>query len=200
MGPAKRKTTTTDGTVRFVLANPDPRAPAVQAARSLAIAADHPAARRVAAQSHSDLLVLERTPGPTGALRTVITVDEVRRTVSFFGSTAGEGGWRVCVVDTADELQQPQASNAFVVGFLRRDYGAAGLYAMQRAGQLTPNQTVVALTVMTLFIPCIANFFVIVRERGAKAGAAIAVFIIVYAFGIGAALNAALKALGVSLG
>jgi len=99
---------------RFVLANPDPTAPAVQTARTLAVAPDHPAARRVAAQSHSDLLVLERTPGPTGTLRTVITVDEVRRTVSFFGSTAGEGGWRVCVVDTADELQYPQASNALL--------------------------------------------------------------------------------------
>ena len=99
---------------RFVLANPDPDAPGVQAARSLAVAPEHPAARRVAAQSHTDLLVLERTAGPTGALRTVITVDEVRRTVSFFGSTAGEGGWRVCVVDTADELQYPQASNALL--------------------------------------------------------------------------------------
>ena len=93
-----------------------------------------------------------------------------------------------------------KSSSAFVIGFLRRDYGAAGLYAMQRAGQLTPNQTVVALTVMTLFIPCIANFFVIVRERGAKSGMAIAAFILVYAFGIGAALNAALGALGVTLG
>src|SRR5438309_9699667 len=99
---------------RFVLANPDPTVPAVQTARTLAVAPDHPAARRVAAQSHTDLLVLERTPGPTGALRTVITVDEVRRTVSFFGSTAGEGGWRICVVDTADELQTPQASNALL--------------------------------------------------------------------------------------
>ena len=99
---------------RFVLANPDPAARAVQAARSLAVPSDHPAARRVAAQSHTDLLVLERTPAPTGTLRTVITVDEVRRTVSFFGSTAGEGGWRVCVVDTADELQAPQAANALL--------------------------------------------------------------------------------------
>jgi DNA polymerase-3 subunit delta' len=99
---------------RFVLANPDPAAAAVQAAHSLAVAPEHPAGRRVAAQSHTDLLVLERTPGPTGALRTVITVDEVRRTVSFFGSTAGEGGWRVCIVDTADELQQPHASNALL--------------------------------------------------------------------------------------
>lgn len=93
-----------------------------------------------------------------------------------------------------------QSANAFMIGFLRRDYGAAGLYAMQRAGQLTPNQTVVALTVMTLFIPCIANFLVIVRERGATSGAAIGAFILVYAFGVGAALNAALNALGVTLG
>jgi DNA polymerase-3 subunit delta' len=112
--PGVGKATLAYRMARFVLANPDPAAPAVQTARSLAVAPDHPATRRVAAQSHTDLLVLERTPGPTGALRTVITVDEVRRTVSFFGSTAGEGGWRVCVVDTADELQTPQAANALL--------------------------------------------------------------------------------------
>jgi ferrous iron transport protein B len=92
-----------------------------------------------------------------------------------------------------------QASNAFVVGFLRRDYGAAGLFAMQRAGQLTGNQTVVALTVMTLFIPCVANFLVIWRERGHRAGLIIAGFIMVYAFGTGALMHFALRALGVTL-
>ena len=50
----------------------------------------------------------------TGKLYTVIRVDDVRRTVPFFGSTAGEGGWRVCIVDTADELQYPQAANALL--------------------------------------------------------------------------------------
>jgi DNA polymerase III subunit delta' len=99
---------------RFVLAHPDPRAPAVQAATSLALPADHPVARRVAAQGHGDLLTLERTEGETGRLRTVITVDQVRRTVSFFGSTASAGGWRVCIVDSADELQYPQAANALL--------------------------------------------------------------------------------------
>lgn len=94
----------------------------------------------------------------------------------------------------------PQAANAFVVGFLRRDYGAAGLFAMQKAGALNPLQTVVALTVITLFIPCIANFFVMIRERGSKTAAAIAVFIVVYAFGIGAAMNAVLKMIPVRLG
>jgi DNA polymerase III subunit delta' len=99
---------------RFVLAHPDPSAVAVQSARSLAIADDHPISRRVAAKSHADLLVLERTQSDSGQLRTVITVEEVRRTVGFFGSTAGEGGWRVCIVDSADELKFPEASNALL--------------------------------------------------------------------------------------
>jgi DNA polymerase III subunit delta' len=99
---------------RFVLAHPDPAAQAVQSANSLSVAADSPLARRVAAKSHSDLLVLERMPGESGQLRTVITVDDVRRTVAFYGSTAGQGGWRVCVVDSADELKYPEASNALL--------------------------------------------------------------------------------------
>lgn len=91
---------------RFVLANPDPAAPAVRAARSLALDPDHPVARRVAAQAHGDLLVLERTPNEKGVLRQQIAVEDVRRTVSFFGSTAGEGGWRVAIVDAVDELNR----------------------------------------------------------------------------------------------
>jgi len=93
-----------------------------------------------------------------------------------------------------------EASNAFVIGFLRRDYGAAGLFAMQSHGALTGNQTVVALTTITLFVPCVANFLVMIRERGKRASIAIAGFITVYAFGIGALLNAALRIFGVRLG
>ncbi len=99
---------------RFILAHPDARLPRVQDATSLVIAADDPVARRIAAQGHSDLMVLERTEGDNGKLRTVITVDQVRRTTSFFGSTAGEGGWRICIIDTADDLQFPQATNALL--------------------------------------------------------------------------------------
>jgi ferrous iron transport protein B len=82
-----------------------------------------------------------------------------------------------------------EAANAFVIGFLRRDYGAAGLFAMQRDGALDATQTIVALTVITLFIPCVANFLVMIRERGKRAAFAIAAFVTVYAFGIGALLN-----------
>ena len=92
-----------------------------------------------------------------------------------------------------------EATNAFVIGFLRRDYGAAGLYAMQRAGHLAPNQVVIALTVITLFIPCIANLLVMLKERGARMGWAIAAFIIVYSFGIGALMNVTFRMFGVSL-
>lgn len=96
---------------RFVLAHPDPQAPAVREATSLAVDPDNPVARRVAAQAQGDLLVLERTLNETtGKLYTVIRVDDVRRSVSFFGSTAGEGGWRIAIVDAVDDLERPSAN------------------------------------------------------------------------------------------
>ena len=96
---------------RFVLAHPDPHSPEVQNAGSLAVESGHPVARRVAAQAQGDLLVLERTINEqTGKLYTVIRVDDVRRTSSFFGSTAGEGGWRVAIVDAVDDLQREGAN------------------------------------------------------------------------------------------
>jgi DNA polymerase-3 subunit delta' len=96
---------------RFVLAHPDPKSAAAQAATSLAVDADHPVTRRIAAQAQGDLLVLERVVNEqTGKLYTVIRVDDVRRSVSFFGSTAGEGGWRIAIVDAVDDLNTAGAN------------------------------------------------------------------------------------------
>jgi DNA polymerase III subunit delta' len=95
---------------RFVLAHPDPNEPAVQSARSLALDPEHPVVRRVAAQAQGDLLILERTLNERGKLRQDIAVDDVRRTVTFFGSTAGEGGWRIAIVDAVDELNDAGAN------------------------------------------------------------------------------------------
>jgi DNA polymerase III subunit delta' len=96
---------------RFVLAHPDPGASEVQKAKSLAIEPDHAVARRIAAQAQGDLLVLERVVNEqTGKLYTVIRVEDVRRSVSFFGSTAGEGGWRIAIVDAVDDLQREGAN------------------------------------------------------------------------------------------
>jgi ferrous iron transport protein B len=88
----------------------------------------------------------------------------------------------------------PEAAGAFVVGFLRRDFGAAGLYALARAGRLDAVQALVAAVTITLFIPCIANVFMIVKERGWRTAAAVGAFIIPFAVLVGAALNAALGA------
>lgn len=91
------------------------------------------------------------------------------------------------------------ATEAFIVGFLRRDYGAAGLFHLARDGMLDPIQVLVSLVTITLFVPCIANFFIIVKERGVATAMAIFSFIIPFAFAVGALLNWALRAYGVSL-
>jgi ferrous iron transport protein B len=92
-----------------------------------------------------------------------------------------------------------KATEAFVIGFLRRDYGAAGLYKLSQSGQLTGIQTVVSLVTMTLFVPCIANFFVVIKERGLWTAVAMSAFIFPFAVLIGGLLNLALHALGVKL-
>lgn len=89
-----------------------------------------------------------------------------------------------------------KATEAFIVGFLRRDYGVAGLYQMARHHQLDMVQVLVGLVTMTLFIPCLANFLVIIKERGIKTAIAMALFIIPYALLVGGALNWVLRATG----
>ncbi len=98
---------------RFVLAHPDPRSETVQHAGDLNVDADEPVSRRIAAEAHGGLLVLQRTANDKGVMRTVITVDETRETITFFGSTAAAEGWRVCIVDTVDDLN-PNAANALL--------------------------------------------------------------------------------------
>jgi len=98
---------------RFVLAHGNPLASVVQRADNLGVDPANPDARRIAAGAHGGLLVLQRTLNDKGVMRTVITVDETRETISFFGSTAAAEGWRVCIVDTVDELN-PNAANALL--------------------------------------------------------------------------------------
>jgi ferrous iron transport protein B len=89
-----------------------------------------------------------------------------------------------------------RAAEAFLIGFLRRDYGAAGLYDMARDGMLNPVQLVVSMVTITLFVPCIANFFIMIKERGAKTALLMAAFITPLAFLVGGGLNWGLRALG----
>ena len=95
---------------RFVLANGDGPS-AAHAPGDLEISPDHPVSRQVEALAHPDLLVLRRVWNEdTKKLRSEIRVEDVRRTISFFGSTSAYGGYRVCIVDSAEELNKSGAN------------------------------------------------------------------------------------------
>jgi ferrous iron transport protein B len=87
-----------------------------------------------------------------------------------------------------------EAAAAFVMGFLRRDFGATGLFALGSA--LSPAQTLVGMVAITLFVPCIASLMMIVKEQGTRVAALIVAMIVPLAFGIGGLVRLALVALG----
>jgi len=82
-----------------------------------------------------------------------------------------------------------ESAVAFIFGFFRRDYGAAGLYDLQTQGLLNPRQLTVAAVTLTLFIPCVAQFLIMKKERGWNVALAIGLFVSVFAFGSGWLLN-----------
>ncbi|MCF8354572.1 MAG: ferrous iron transporter B [Melioribacteraceae bacterium] len=83
---------------------------------------------------------------------------------------------------TTDWLMLPkEAANAFVMGMVRRDFGAAGLFELS----LTTMQITVAIITITLFVPCIASFVVMLKERGWKEGLSIWFGTWIVAFTIG---------------
>ncbi|GFO68974.1 ferrous iron transport protein B [Geomonas limicola] len=86
---------------------------------------------------------------------------------------------------------------AFIFGFFRRDYGAAGLYDLQTKGLLNPRQLTVAAVTLTLFIPCVAQFLIMKKERGWKVACGIGVFVSTFAFGSGWLLNRLLLVTGI---
>ena len=96
---------------RFILAHPDFNTPDVQNATSLAVSPDHPVSHRIEARGHSDLFVLTRQINPkTGKLRAIIQVEDARKAEKLFERTAGEGGWRICIVDAGDDLNTNSAN------------------------------------------------------------------------------------------
>lgn len=81
------------------------------------------------------------------------------------------------------------AAVAFIFGFFRRDYGAAGLYDLQTQGLLDARQLTVAAVTLTLFIPCVAQFLIMKKERGWAVAGGIGLFVSLLAFGSGYVLN-----------
>ncbi|MEW6081077.1 MAG: ferrous iron transporter B [Bacillota bacterium] len=91
-----------------------------------------------------------------------------------------------------------EASEVFIMGFFRRDYGAAGLYDMGKAGFLSGRQLTVSAITLTLFVPCVAQMAIMFKERGARVALALTTFIFVFAFVAGWAFNTIFEFLGVT--
>lgn len=93
----------------------------------------------------------------------------------------------------------PEAAPVFLYGFFRRDYGAAGLFALQQHGFLNTQQLVVAAVTLTLFVPCIAQLQFMLKERGVKTAIAITAFVFSLSFLMGYVINQLLTVLEVSV-
>lgn len=123
---------------RFVQTYGTPDLALAAGARDLSVPESSPAFRQVAALSHPNLLVIRRPYDEKAKrLKTVITVEEVRRTASFFGMSAGADGWRVAIVDAADDMNV-NAENALLK--ILEEPPARGLFVLisHQPGRLLP--------------------------------------------------------------
>jgi ferrous iron transport protein B len=111
-------------------------------------------------------------------------------------------GWLVQLISLGEPLVSgwlglpAEASAAFLVGFLRRDFGATGLFVMESQGLLTPAQVVIAMVTITLFIPCIASVMMIAKERSWRTALGMVALITPLAFFVGGLLSRFLNLIG----
>ena len=121
---------------RFLLAFPDPQAAAER--RSLYVPAEAPVAHRIAARGHADLITLERSyDAKAERLKSEIVVDDVRKASGFFARTAGEGGWRICIVDAAEDLNT-ESANALLKILEEPPAHSLFILVSHQAGRLLP--------------------------------------------------------------
>lgn len=96
---------------RFLLAHVDPAAPEVQAARDLSVDPGHHVARQIAAMGHGNIALLRRQIDTTGKkFYTAIRVDDVRAMQKLFQQAASTAGYRITIVDAADDLNEASAN------------------------------------------------------------------------------------------
>ncbi|MBL8895360.1 MAG: DNA polymerase III subunit delta' [Rhizobiales bacterium] len=95
---------------RFILQFPNPESALDRS--TLYVPPEASAARRIVSRGHPDLLVLERQFDPKRErLKSEIVIEDARGASEFFSRTAGEGGWRICIVDSADDLNSASANS-----------------------------------------------------------------------------------------
>ena len=103
----------------------------------LAISPDDPVFRKICALSHPDFLLLRRPVDKSGRIQGVLPVEEIRKAANFFALSAGEGGWRVCVIDSADDMNI-SAANALLKILEEPPRNAIILLISHAPGRLLP--------------------------------------------------------------
>lgn len=154
-------------------------------------------------QGSSEPLLLDLPPLRLPKVRNVMRKTTIRTTQFMKEASAWffVGALVVAIADITGALQflqnaliplttgwlqlPPEAATAFIMGVVRRDFGAAGLYHMN----LEPVQIMVALITITLFVPCIASLMVMMKERGWREGFVIWIGTWVVAFFVGGVVS-----------
>lgn len=131
--PGVGKATLAYRIARYVLAH----GTTMRGAEDLSVPERDPAAMQVTAGGHPGLLVLKRAYNDSGKLMTVLSVDVVRKLSGFFGMTSGAGGWRVAIVDTADDMNDA-AANALLKMLEEPPTRAMVLLLSSTPGRLLP--------------------------------------------------------------
>jgi ferrous iron transport protein B len=134
-------------------------------------------------------------------LKEIVPIFIVASVLIWLGQVTGLFGWCISVLKHPVQWMglPAEAASVFLLGFFRRDYGAAGLYDLNGAGALSGGQLVVASVALTLFLPCIAQLLMNIKERGIKTGLLISAITLLFSFGVAFTLNAILQAVGAVL-
>jgi DNA polymerase-3 subunit delta' len=105
--------------------------------QDLSVAHNDPVGMQVTAGAYPGLLVLKRGLNDSGKLMTVLSVDEIRKLAGFFGMTSGAGGWRIAIIDTADDMNDA-AANALLKALEEPPSRAMLLLLANAPGRLLP--------------------------------------------------------------
>jgi len=92
-----------------------------------------------------------------------------------------------------------ESTIGFILGFLRRDYGAIIIFEQFRAGDMRPDQALIALIVITLFVPCLAHLFVCIKELGWRKALLMDAIIFAFAFAVGGVVRLVLILTGLEI-
>ena len=123
---------------RFLLANPDPAARAVQEAQDLSVPPGHPTSRQLAAMAHPDFSLMRREWNPKSkGFYSELRVDDIRQGLQVFQLSAAFGGWRIAIVDCADDLNR-ESANALLKMIEEPPPRSLILIVAHRPGQVLP--------------------------------------------------------------